>query len=179
MAKKKNSNERSQPTNIEEIIEKTCLTVIDKYKEKEKKSFRKDKFRKTRLLMENYKRFTKHYEKAIDNVKAVGDIIDVSDLDEEELYIQSIRRSKTRTLIMVAHIDWALEELKKSLIKKGQSEKFLVIEEVYLSDNPCSFEEIAQQLSCNERTVRRWKNDMIYDLSILIFGVEAIEDKLS
>lgn len=179
MSKKKNYNRVSLPTDIEDIITKTCKTTIDLYKEKEKKITKGDKFRKTKLLMENYLSFAKHYEKAVDNARSVGDIIDVSKLDDDELFIHSIRRSKARTLIMVSHIDQSLELLKKSMERKGQLERYSVIEEIYLREDSLSFEQMAEEFSCNERTVRRWKNDMIFELSILIFGFEAIEDRLS
>lgn len=35
--------------------------------------------------------------------------------------------------------------------------------------------EIAEQLYCNERTVHRWKEQFIKELSIILFGVDALE----
>lgn len=50
--------------------------------------------------------------------------MELDNLDKDEIYILSIKRSKIKTLIMIAHIDMAMEALKQKQIKLRASEKY-------------------------------------------------------
>lgn len=157
------------PDQIEGIV----TLAIDRYKATEKRMIQKNRFHNTELLLRHYNSLKAHYDNAIDNLQQVQDIVDFEYTDEDELYIKSIRRSKSRTLIMIAHINAAVEELEERLVVEGQPEKFMVIREVYFEGK--TFAKMAEKLNCSEMTVRRWKNEMIEEISLLLFGIEGLK----
>ena len=64
---------------------------------------------------------------------------------------------------------------------KEESEKYKVIEMLHL--NP-ELQElpwgervlvVAEKLNCVDRTVRRWRNEMVKELSVFLFGVEGLK----
>jgi len=163
--------------NFDEVIKKAVTEAIKEFDIKRKEDAKTKVLHNTRLLLSNYNNLSKHYEEAVDN-------LDYIELDEEDnnscesiesndkLYILSIRRSKFRTMIMVSHIQTALKSLKEECIRKNQLNKYEVLEMCYLKNVP--FDKIAVELSCAEITVRRWKNEMVQDLGVFLFGVDAL-----
>ena len=125
----------------------------------------------TKLLMKNYNSLKLHADKAIYSVNDVEDLQEYD--DQDKAYILSIRRSRTRTIIMVAHIEMALEELKNKKVKKGCYEQYKALELYYI--DKVSYEEIQEELNCSKNTPSRWINSAIKDLSILLFGVDSIK----
>lgn len=127
--------------------------------------------------MKNYKSLKEYYENAKDNIHDVEkDIMEFKDIDDFELYIKSIMRSKARTLIMITHIDSTRQVLEEKLSKNDEVYKFKVIKSIYIDEKPMTFEELAENYSCNPRTIRRWFNEIIRELSILLFGIGALDD---
>jgi DNA-binding transcriptional regulator LsrR (DeoR family) len=125
------------------------------------------------LLLSHYNDLKQHVENAIDDAKQLEtNLIEIGEIEREELYILSIKKSKTKTLIMIAHIDMALEILKQRQYKLCSPEKYTALEMFYIDE--MTYEEIVERLNCGERTARRWINEMIEELSVYIFGVDAL-----
>ena len=163
--------------NVDEVIKKAVTEAIKQFDIKRYEESKIKVLHDTRLLLKNYNALYKHYEKAVDNLVYI-------ELDEEDenscesiesndkLFILSIRRSKFRTMIMVTHIKSALEVLREDCIKKQQTNKYKVLEMYYLESIP--FAQIAAEFNCAEMTVRRWKNEMVQELGVYLFGVDAL-----
>jgi len=163
--------------NIDETIKKAVTEAIKEFDIKKGEDIKKRVLHNTMVLLENYNSLSMHYKRAVDN-------LDYIELDEEDnfscesigpndkLFILSIRRSKFRTMIMVTHIKSALESLKLDCKKKNQLNKYNVLEQHYIFDIP--FDKIAAELFCSEITARRWKNEMVKELGIYLFGVDAL-----
>jgi hypothetical protein len=163
--------------NIEETINKaakeSAKEAIKEFDKEKRQEQRKKVFQNTKLLLSHYNDLKQHVENAIDDVRQLEtDLIDLGDIERDELYILSIKRSKSKTLIMIAHIDMAMEVLKQKQIKLCSLEKYDALKYFYI--NLLDYEEIAAKLNCNERTARRWMNEMIEELSVYIFGVDAL-----
>ena len=160
--------------NIDEVI---CKATKEAIKEFNKERIEKDKkkvFHNTKLLLKHYNDLKEHVNNAIDDAnKLEQDLIDIDELERDELYILSIKRSKSKTLIMIAHIDMAMELLKKKQYKLCSIEKYLALEKYYLYEK--TFEEVAEELNCGVITARRWVNEMVNELGIFLFGVDGIK----
>lgn len=163
--------------NVDEVIKKAVTEAIKEFDIKQQEAAKTKVLHNTRLLLKNYNCLSKHYEKAVDNL----DYIKLDEEDErscesiesnDKLFILSIRRSKFRTMIMVSHIQTALEVLKAECIKKNQLNKYEVLEKHYLQNVP--FNQIAAESNCSEITARRWKNEMVQDLGVYLFGIDAL-----
>lgn len=163
--------------NFDEVIKKAVTEAIKQFDVKKHEEARIKILHNTNLLLSNYNNLSKHYEEAVDNL----DYIELDEEDEnscesiesnDKLFILSIRRSKFRTMIMVTHIKTALKSLKEDCIRKNQLNKYEVLEKHYLQNVP--FNRIAVESNCSEITARRWKNEMIQDLGVHLFGVDAL-----
>jgi hypothetical protein len=70
------------------------------------------------------------------------------------------------------------------MITKSQPERYAVIQKLYLEPSKTSIpwnervQIVAAEIPCGEASVRRWKNDMINELSILLFGVDGLQLEL-
>lgn len=163
--------------NIDEIISKSVKEAIREFDKEKKAEGKKKIIHNTKLLLKNYNDLKNYYKNAIDDVKKLGkqieELEDLVHLDRDELYILSIKKSKSKTLIMIAHIDMALEQLKKKQRKLGTSEKYKALEMLYIDEIP--YEKIIEHFNCGVNTPRRWISDMVNELSILLFGVDGVK----
>ncbi len=164
--------------NIEELIDraakKAAAETIKEIKVKEKEAKKKYKLHNTWLLLKNYNDLVSNVNNSIDEISQLeDDRIDFGSFDEDELFIMSIKKSKAKTLIMIAHIDKAMEILKENQIKRGTVEKYEVLEKFYLKE--FKYDELVEQYSCGVNTPRRWMNEMIDELSVLLFGIDGLK----
>lgn len=160
--------------NIDEMISKATKVAIKEYDREKKQEKRKKVFHNTRLLLSHYNDLKSHVENAIsDATRLETDLIEIQDIERDELYILSIKKSKTKTLIMIAHINMAMESLKDKQHKLCSPEKYESLKMFYIEE--MTYEKVAEQLSCSVITARRWINEMINELSILIFGIDGLK----
>ena len=96
--------------NTDEIIRLVAKEAIKEFDKEQKEKKKKKVFHNTKLLLKHYNSLKTHVEEAIDDVKKIHVDSEIDDICSDELYIASIKRSKSKTLIMIAHIDMALEQ---------------------------------------------------------------------
>ncbi len=160
--------------NINEVINKATKEAIKEYDKEKKQEQRKKILHNTKLLLSHYNDLKSHVENAIsDATNLEADLIDIEEIERDELYILSIKRSKTKTLIMIAHIDMAMESLKNKEYKLCSPEKYDALKMFYLDEVP--YDQIVKQFNCGVNTPRRWINQMINELSILLFGIDGLK----
>lgn len=160
--------------NIDEMISKATKEAIKEYDRERRQEQRKKVFHNTRLLLSHYNDLRSHVKNAISDVtKLEDDLIDLGDIERDELYILSIKKSKTKTLIMIAHIDMAMGALKNKQHKLCSPEKYEALRMFYIKE--MTYEKVAEQLSCSVITARRWINEMINELSINLFGIDGMK----
>ncbi|ABO51121.1 hypothetical protein Dred_2611 [Desulforamulus reducens MI-1] len=162
---------------IQAIARAAAKEALKEHKEEERQRVKRIRYQNTEMLLKNYLNLMDHYENAKDRA---SDIMDLDDLDLDEVIVKAIKRSRTRTVIMITLIETCLEILKLRMSAKGQTEKYEVINSLYLDKarRDIQFGElvktVAEELHCSEPSVRRWKNEMVNELSILIFGVDGL-----
>lgn len=158
-------------------------------KEEERKDKKKRAFQNTNLLLEHYlelKDFSNNvvYEStfAIDTENSkIYEIID--EVTDEQISVKSLKRSKEVTLIMLNHVDSALDRLYKKCKNSDNTDmlnKYEIIELLHL--DPIMQElgwsdriiQVAARLNCSERTVRRWRTEMVNKLGVYLYGVEGL-----
>jgi hypothetical protein len=175
--------------------------VLKEYTTEQERKFKSFAFKNTKLLLENYIKLRDHIVNAKDNREDISfddlnlsELVDSKALSQEEveeqetdfynklmqdiepeLFIESIRRSRCRTIIMVAHIEANIKLLSIRAKDKNEHHKFEVLKKAYFDG--ISFEELAVDNHCDVTTARRWANDMIRQLSVLLFGVNGIQLK--
>jgi hypothetical protein len=134
---------------------------------------KKDKrLHNTRLLMRNYNSLKEHI-----NSKSDGSIEIKVDIDDEVLktdyiWLESVARSKTRTAKMMQYVDSKLEYIKNKFKEKKEYEKYRAFEMYFIEYK--SNEEIFEELGCGKNSPRRWTELIIKELSILLWGIDAL-----
>ncbi len=161
-----------------EIIQMT-VEAVREYDAKQKKSRHDRRLYNTRLLMKNYNALKEHCEKSvsdlnvieINNISAI-DVIDSLDNLDKGTYIESIKRSNTRTKIMIDHIDSMLSLFEIYCNKTNNNRKYRVLTAYYLND--LETKDISMNENIDIRTCQRDLKFSIEKLSALIFGVDGL-----
>lgn len=173
--------------NVQEIATAAAIEALKLQKNEERMRVRRNRFHNTELLLKNYLGLMEHYQNAVDSFSEThegAELFNLENVDMDDIIIQSIRRSKIRTKVMINQIDTCMELLRVKINAKGQPERYEVIHKLYLEPSKSSMQwteriqVVAAEIPCGEASVRRWKNDMINELSILLFGVDGLQLEL-
>lgn len=172
---------------IQRGVETGTKAAMD-YLTEEKKAQQKGRYdrrlRNTRLLLKNYRTFKQHAQGAVFNAKqATENAIDILEsLDEftfdDSLYIESIKRSQQRTIIIMRHVDEMLKYYRIACEQSGREDEmrcYRIIMATYIDEERKTAEEIAEAEHIERRTVYKNISSAIKPLSGLIFGVDSIK----
>ena len=156
------------------------------YLAEEKKQLKKGRYdrrlRNTRLLLKNYRSFRNYAKNAVYKASQLKEnAVDILDgLDEysfdDSLYIESIKKSQQRTLIILNHIDEMLRYYKIDCEQSGKDEelrRYRIIVAYYINEQRKSAEQIAEDEHIERRTLYKDINMALKPLSALIFGIDS------
>lgn len=143
----------------------------------------------TRLLLKNYRALKEHFQNAVYTFEedyAVGELkagdiwkILNQNAPTEELYIESICKSATRTMIIIQHIDRMLgiyTVLCERSPMPSVQRQLRVFKARYLAEEDESLADIAEREFISTRTAERDLNLAIETITALLFGIDAIND---
>lgn len=158
--------------------------------ERERRAYRKKqydwKYQNTKLLLRNYRRLNAYYENAIFSIEDAAEA-DVSFEDimrsmgrpaDEEIFVESIQKNYLATRIIMTHVNKMLECYQIMCERSNRQDDkrhWRVLEEMYLSENYTTAEQIARQEHIDKRTVYKDIDVCAADLTALFFGVGGIE----
>ena len=119
-------------------------------------------------LMKCYRDAVFHSENAISD----GQQLELKGMTDEQqrTYLESIRRTRFKTLIMTAHIDKAVEEIERRREAAGRGVEYKAFEMYFMQG--MDYAEIAEQLDTGKNTPRRWVTGIINELSVLLWGID-------
>lgn len=126
----------------------------------------------TRLLMRNYNNLKEHIKSKEDKVEIIVNINDEAELKSDYVWLESVVRSKTRTAKMMKYVDDKIKYLEKKYKEKQEYEKFRAFELKFIEER--TNEEIRDELNCSINMPKRWIDIVIKELSILLWGIDAI-----
>ena len=163
---------------------KAALEQIEVQNEKNRKSRHYRRLHNTRVLLVNYRMLKEHIKYAVYDANQIVQekAVDILDLMWEKNnnsanFVESIKRSVERTVIIMNHIDNMLDIYKKLCQMSEKSEdmrKWSTINAMYLDAEPMTVTQIAELEHVDRRTVYRDIEDAIEKISSLIFGVEGV-----
>lgn len=165
---------------VTKIAAQTVIEHLEKEKQREQKYKRDRRLRNTKLLLRNYRNFKDH----AGDVKAELEELEQAESDDmftdNELAIESIKRSKERTLALVKFVDQML--LSYRIHCEGsenpiEERRYKIIHDLYISEEKKSIDEIATCHFIDKRTVFRDVNRAVEALSVLMFGVDGLRLK--
>ena len=150
--------------------------------EEKAKALRKRKLHNTKLLLRNYTMFRENVEESVyrrlqerrtdfEEIEAL-----MSQRDNDEMIIASIRDSAERTALILSHVDRMLEVYKGFCQKQGEREKrqFKVLRCTYLLKSKKRPKELAEEFEVTERTIFKDLEIAEERLSVLFFGIDGL-----
>jgi transposase len=153
---------------LTELMQKQAKAAITELKRQEKQERKKEKYHNTFTLMKCYRDAVFHIENAISD----GQQLELNGMTDEQqrTYLESIRRTRFKTLIMTAHIDKAVEEIERRREAAGRGVEYKAFEMYFMQG--MDYAEIAEELDTGKNTPRRWVTGIINELSVLLWGID-------
>lgn len=158
---------------IEKLARQAAKEAIAEVKKEERQKKKVKIFQNTKVLMENYNRMVKSVEEGVSDLSNLTDEpIEGLDDDNANVFIESVVRSKLRSLVMLAHIDRCLKLLEEEAYRRNTPEKYLAFKYFYIDG--MTHDSIAEVLNCSDRTSRRWVTELTGNLGVYLFGADAL-----
>jgi hypothetical protein len=155
----------------DDIIDRAVKKAIREYSKEQRSEKKRKALHNTKMLLKNYDKIKSSIEEAISEESQLNESLQYD--AEDELYINSIRKSKLKSLIIIAHIDRALEVVQEEYTKKGIPEKYDAF--VSCMFEGMTYEEAAILYLSSKQSISRWVVDATKLVSIQLFGVEGVE----
>ncbi len=178
------------PEQMQEVYEKAAeigaKEALNKFESERKKEYSKRtdrRLRNTKLLLRNYHMLKEHAESSVFGRTQMGesasDILDsMMSLYDSDVIIDSIKRSATRTAIMVDHIETMLGLYEaycdKAPNREIEMRRYEVVYDMYMADTTLSVKEIAEKQHMSRDNVYSDLRVAIERLTALIFGVDGL-----
>lgn len=158
--------------------------------ERQKATRDKQMMNATKVLLKKYRDFKIMADKTLVDAASVEEESDDIGLieaieslmqygvDKRELDIVSNQKRVYRTRALMAHVDVMLEAYRircARALNQDEQRRYRVIYALYISDEPKSAADVADEEHIGMTTVYDTVNKAINDLSILIFGVDGIK----
>ena len=147
-----------------------------------KRSFDK-RLRNTRLLLENYRGFVAFSDGAIYEASQCDeDVYDILSLmsgkpSEQELYVESIKKSAGRTKLIIEHIKKALADYEAYCKRSKREEdmrRYRTIRRLYIDDENWNAQDIAADELLDISTVYKDIKEATKCLTPRIFGIDGL-----
>lgn len=156
----------------EQLARTAALEAIKEFYKTQKKNKRVKVFQNAKKLMENYNRICQSVREGVAEIADMDDSDELEEFTEEDIFINSILKSKLRSIVMIAHIDKCLSLLEEEEHQRGTPEKYTAFKAFYIDEMP--YESITESYGYGERTARRWITELTNILGIYLFGADAI-----
>jgi hypothetical protein len=154
-----------------DLISQAVKTAIREYSKEQKVEKKKRALHNTKMLLKNYDKIKSSIDEAISEESQINDSLKYN--EDDGVYINGIRKSKLKSLIIIAHIDRALEVVKEEYNQNATPEKYDAFISCYM--NQMSYDEAAVLYISSKTSISRWVNEVTKEISIQLFGVEGID----
>lgn len=153
---------------FEDMIQKAARAAVREQKKQEETERKRDKYHNTFTLMKCYRDAVFHIENAISD----GEQLELKEMtaEQQRTYLESIRRTRFKTLIMTAHINKAVEEIERRRKAAGREIEYRAFELYFMQG--WDYGQIADELDTGKNTPRRWVTAIINELSVLLWGID-------
>lgn len=136
----------------------------------------------TKLLLRNYRMLRENAENSIygrsQMEESAADILcSMMNMYDDEVIVDAIKRSATRTAIIVSHIDTMLKLYEAYCSKSGNDldgRRYEIVNDMYIAEEPMTVKEIAKKWNMSKENVYSDLKIATERLSALIFGVDGL-----
>lgn len=159
-----------------ELITAVVAKTLQEEKQKEEEEKRNQRHHNTVLLLNNYRGFVAHCEQIkTELVEFESKSIQDLNLDEINLEsIESIKRSRTKTLAMVLFIKSKVMAYKDSC-SDDEIIKYRILEKKYIIPKKMTDKQIIESENIDRSTFYRHLNKATKEIGVLFFGVEILD----
>lgn len=178
---------------LKDIYEKSAvigareaLKTFEQERKKEQGKRADRRLRNTKLLLRNYHMLKEHAENSVfgrtQMEESAIDILEsMMSMYDNEVIIESIKRSATRTAVIVSHIE-TMFGLYKAYCDKARNRdvemrRYEVLWDMYMAEETLSVKEVAKKNHVAMDTVYTDRKMAIERLTALIFGVDGLGTK--
>ena len=174
---------------LQELMEKAAVAGakagIDRYeaelKERQKK-YRDKRYHNTKLLLRNYRMLQINAENSVfgrsQMEESAADILDnMMNMYNDEVIVESIKTSATRTAIIVSHVKTMIRMYQICCEQSGNEidkRRYDIIYGLYISDSKITRKELMDKWNISSDTTYTDEKIAIERLSALIFGVDGL-----
>lgn len=176
---------------IKEIYEKAAaigakeaLKAFEQERKKEHGSRTQRRLRNTKLLLRNYHMLKEHAEKSVFGRTQMGesalDILEsMMSMYDNEVIVESIKRSATRTAVIVSHIETMfglyLAYCEKAPNKDIEMRRYEIVWDAYMAEDILSAKQIAVKWNMSVDSVYSDLRVAMERLTALIFGADGLK----
>ncbi len=178
------------PVQLKDIYEKAAaigakeaLKAFERERKKEYSSRSDRRLRNTKLLLRNYRMLKEHAQNSVfgrtQMEESALDILEsMMTMYDNEVIIESIKRSATRTAVIVSHVE-TMFGLYEAYCDKSQNRdidmrRYEVLWDMYMAVDTLNAKEIAEKQQVSVRNVYKDIKIATETLSALIFGVDGL-----
>lgn len=174
---------------LQELMEKAAVAGakagIDRYeaelKDRQKK-YRDKRYHNTKLLLRNYRMLQINAENSVfgrsQMEESAADILDnMMNMYNDEVIVESIKTSATRTAIIVSHVKTMIRMYQICCEQSGNEidkRRYDIIYRLYISDPKITRKELMDKWNISSDTTYTDEKIAIERLSALIFGVDGL-----
>lgn len=170
---------------LKEAAEIGAKTAMERLEQEKKSMYHKAVDRRlhnTKLLLRNYRMLRENADNSVygrsQMEESAADILcSMMNLYDDEVIVDAIKRSATRTAIIVSHIDTMLKLYEAYCSKSGNAldgRRYEIITDAYIIEQPMTVKEIAKKWHMSKENVYSDIKIATERLSALIFGVDGL-----
>lgn len=163
---------------------KEALKTFEQERKKEYSGRADRRIRNTKLLLRNYHMLKEHAEQSVfgrtQMEESALDILEsMMSMYDNEVIIESIKRSATRTAVIVAHIDTMFglyaAYCDRSSTRDIDMRRYEVLWDMYMAEPTLSVKEVAEKHNMSKGNVYADIKVAVERLTALIFGVDGLK----
>lgn len=159
------------------LVRQITETAIEIYKQHEKteKQLKQDRrLHNVKQLMTNYKRIEQSVDKVDTGEK--DEELNISELMSSEFLVESLSQSNYRSKLMIEHVDKTLAAYKEICKVENIEERYSIVYDRFINNIPANV--LWNKYGLSKRTFYREIDRACEDLSVLLFGVDAVSFKV-
>lgn len=167
-----------------DIGAKEALKMLEQERKRERCDRADRRLRNTKLLLRNYHMLKEHAENSVfgrtQMEESALDILEsMMSLYDNEVIIESIKRSATRTAVIVSHIETMFRlyaaYCDKAADRYIEMRRYEVLWDLYMAEDTLSVKDVAKKQHVSMDTVYTDRKVAVEKLTALIFGVDGLK----
>lgn len=157
---------------LDELAHKITVKIIEDNENKRMARIR-NAYHNTGLLLRKYHELKAHCLSVEEQLQEDEDTF----WDHRYLTLSSLMQNKAKTVKLMHHVDVCLDAYQRICLASNSQEvrrRYKIIDQKYLIKGKKSDEQIATYFDIHRTTVNHICKDAIKDLSVLLYGIDAI-----